>query len=77
MKGCFQLQGPGPQREGENGTTPSIMKQLPGVTEQLSLEGINSISKFWGNYSQDPIFEAIIRKPKDFQNFLVIMRSFI
>jgi hypothetical protein len=47
------------------------MKQLPGVAEQLSSEGINLINKFQGNYSQDPIFKAIIRKPKDFRNFLV------
>jgi hypothetical protein len=71
MRGRFQLWGPGPRREGKNGTTPSIMKQLPGVAKQLSSEGINLINKFWGNYSQDPIFEAIIRKPKNFWNFLV------
>jgi hypothetical protein len=64
MRGCFWLQGPGPQRKGKSGATPSITEQLPpGVTEQsmitehlllnlvlLSSEGINLRNKFWDNY---------------------------
>jgi hypothetical protein len=37
----------------------------------LSSEDVNLLNEFWGNYSRDPIFEAIIKKLKDFRNFLV------
>jgi hypothetical protein len=37
----------------------------------MSSDGINLITAFRGNYAKDPTFDAIIKKPKEFRNFVV------
>jgi len=78
VQGHFVLRGPRERKEGGNishklNPEPTSHEDTPNLVDFASSnsKGINLIEELKGNYSKDPFFDLIIKKPSEYRNFRV------